>query len=136
MLSLIAKGRIARPLELKTTSTGKTYVSFAIASNRKYARDKVDFLTVKAWGKTAEFIVNYFQKGQEILIQGDLMNDTWETKEGQKRDWWFLNADNVDFCGGKGDFQNDTESAPTSASPALIPDSEDLFDEDDDDKPF
>lgn len=37
-----------------------------------------------AWGKTAEIVEKYLQKGQEICIDGKLQNRTWEDEEGKK----------------------------------------------------
>jgi len=37
-----------------------------------------------AWGKTATFIQNYVQKGQEIAVEGKLTNRSYDDKDGKK----------------------------------------------------
>lgn len=41
------------------------------------------FLRIKAWRSTAEFIAKYFDKGQEVLLEGQLTTEEWE-KDGQR----------------------------------------------------
>ena len=38
-----------------------------------------------AWGKTAEIVEKYLEKGKEIAIEGKLTSRSYETKEGEKR---------------------------------------------------
>ena len=38
-----------------------------------------------AWGKVADIVENYLEKGKEIAIEGKLTNRSYETKEGEKR---------------------------------------------------
>ena len=64
-------GRIANDLELKTTTSGASVLSFRIAVDRRYqvkGEDrKSDFFNVVAWRNEAEFISRYFSKGRMIL---------------------------------------------------------------------
>lgn len=61
-----------------------------------------DFIDVTAWRQTAEFISRYFGKGSMIAIQGHLHTDTFTDKDGNKRKKTEVIADNVSFCGSKG----------------------------------
>lgn len=63
-------GRLTRDPELKQTSSGKSYCRFSIAVKKEFVKDGVDFINCVAWDKRAEFIANYFGKGQRILVQG------------------------------------------------------------------
>ncbi|TNE97220.1 MAG: single-stranded DNA-binding protein, partial [Bacteroidetes bacterium] len=40
---------------------------------------------ITAWGKTADLIAKLLNKGQEVVVEGRLINNTYETKEGEKR---------------------------------------------------
>ena len=96
----IIQGRLTKEPELKTTQTGKEVVSFSIACNDNYDREKTYFFNIKAWQKTAVFISQYFHKGDMILVSGDLVTNEYE-KDGQKRVTWELIAKEVNFAGEK-----------------------------------
>jgi single-strand DNA-binding protein len=38
-----------------------------------------------AWGKTADFIERYLEKGHEVVVEGKLQNRSYVDKEGTKR---------------------------------------------------
>ena len=38
-----------------------------------------------AWGKTAEFAERYLEKGQEVVVEGKILNRSYTDKEGQKK---------------------------------------------------
>ena len=51
-------------------------------------RDKVtdtQWHNIVAWGKTAEIIEKYVNKGQEVAIEGKLTSRSYEDNDGQKR---------------------------------------------------
>lgn len=64
---------------------------FSLATNESYKNAKGEKVTdtqwhnVVAWGKTAEIAENYLKKGNEVAIEGKLVNRSYETKEGDKR---------------------------------------------------
>ena len=70
MLNTIAiMGRLTHTPELRTTTSGKEVCSFDIACERSYSANgqrETDFLPCVAWGKTAQFIAQYFSKGSMI----------------------------------------------------------------------
>ena len=41
--------------------------------------------TINAWGKLAELVQKLLKKGQEIIIEGRLVNQSYDTKSGEKR---------------------------------------------------
>ena len=57
-------GRMAREPELRRTEKGTPVVSFALAVDRRFQRDTVDFVDCVAWRGTAEFVNKYFRKGK------------------------------------------------------------------------
>lgn len=84
-------GRLACKPELKTTPGGLVIANFSVASNRSW-KDKqgqkqteTEWHNIVAFGKTAEVINQYFDKGDEIYIQGRLKTSTWDAKDGSKR---------------------------------------------------
>ena len=76
-------GRITNNLELKTTQTQKPVLSFSVAVNRD--KEHTDFFNCVAWNKTAETIVQYFGKGSNILVDGQLTTSKWTDQQGNNR---------------------------------------------------
>lgn len=107
-------GNITQTPELKQTNTGKNVVSFSIATNRTYidsAGQKVseaDFHNVVAWGKLAEIISQYCQKGQKLFIEGRMQTRSWDDPEGKKHYKMEIVADNMIMLGGKGSAGGET----------------------------
>lgn len=81
-------GRIANNLELRSTSTGKSICEFRLATNRPTNRDGervADFINCRVWGKTAENLTKYQNKGNLIAVIGRMQVDRYEDKEGNTR---------------------------------------------------
>lgn len=77
-------GRITKELELKQTEQGNKVLSFSIAVQRKYDKDKTDFFNIVAWRGIAETIYKHFKKGDRILVTGNLQTRSYENKQGIK----------------------------------------------------
>lgn len=115
---VILMGRLVNAPETKQIPSGDYYCSFSIAVDRKRGKDgeaKVDFFDITAWGKTADFICNYFTKGSPILIGGELRTDSWVDKQGQKRYKTSVVASEVSFCGSKGDSESNNTTEKQNA---------------------
>lgn len=100
----ILMGRLTADPELRTTQTGKSVASFSLAVDRDFQQSgekQADFISVVAWGKTAEFIDKYFCKGRMIAIQGRIQTRTYTDKDGNKRKATEVVADKVSFTGEK-----------------------------------
>jgi single-strand DNA-binding protein len=89
---IILKGNLARDPELRSISTGgkQTFVvNFTVAVSREYVKsngekDKITtFVPCEAWDSGAEIIGESFKKGDPVMIEGSLRNDSWE-KDGVK----------------------------------------------------
>lgn len=81
-------GHITETPELRQTTSGRVVCTFTVAVNRRRAKDgtqAADFLTVVAWEKTAEFVVQYFPKGAAILVVGSIQTRKWQDKDGSNR---------------------------------------------------
>lgn len=94
-------GRMTADPELKQTNSGKSVSSFRIAVNRQRDREKVDFLDIVTWGKTAEFVNQWFHKGDPIGVEGPVQTRNYEDKNGNKRTSVEIVATGVFFVGSK-----------------------------------
>lgn len=88
----ILRGNLARDPEVRVVNAGgkqTTVVNFTVAVSREYTKsngekDKVTtFVPCEAWDSGAEIIADSFKKGDLVLVEGSLRNDSWE-KDGVK----------------------------------------------------
>lgn len=96
---IIIMGRLTRDPEVRYTSTNKQVTSFSVACDRDYATgsEKTDFINCFAFGKTAEFVANYFSKGSMAVVDGRLQIGQYTDREGNKRTTAEVNAEHVYF---------------------------------------
>ncbi|GAA4272765.1 single-stranded DNA-binding protein [Aquimarina gracilis] len=84
-------GNLGQEPEIVNLESGKKLAKFSIATNDHYYNKQGDKVTdtqwhnIIAWGKTAEIIEKYVNKGQEIAIEGKLTSRSYEDSEGKKR---------------------------------------------------
>lgn len=88
----LLRGNLARDPELRVVNTGgkqTSVVNFTVAVSREYTKasgekDKItSFINCEAWDSGAEMIAESFKKGDLVMIEGSLRNDSWE-KDGVK----------------------------------------------------
>lgn len=90
-------GRMTKDPELRRTNSGKAVTSFTLAVDRDFENGKTDFIDCVAWGKTAEFVAEYFTKGRMAIASGRLQLRDWTDNSGNKRRNAEVIADNVYF---------------------------------------
>jgi single-strand DNA-binding protein len=84
-------GRLGAQPEVTTFESGSILVRFTLATNERYRdkkgewQEKTQWHVINAWGKTAELIQKLLAKGQEILLEGKLVHQSYESKSGEKR---------------------------------------------------
>jgi single-strand DNA-binding protein len=84
-------GNLGMNPEIKNLESGKKLAKFSIATNESYKNAKGEKIedtqwhNLIAWGKTADIIEKYLKKGNEIAIEGKLVNRNYDDKDGNKR---------------------------------------------------
>ena len=139
-------GRITKDLEQRNTNSGKAFVNFTLAVDRRFkdqnGERQADFIQIQAWGKTAEILCNYAGKGSLIGIEGRIQTRNYENNQGQRVYVTEVVAENVTFLDSKksnnpsqqggyqqsNGYQNDNYQQPFDSA---IP-----FDDSADDVPF
>lgn len=106
MLNVVAiMGRLVADPELRTTQQGTNVCTFRIACERSYTpkgqQRQADFVDIVAWGKTAEFICKFFQRGSMIAVEGSLQTRNYQDKQGNKRTAVEVLANNISFADAK-----------------------------------
>jgi len=84
-------GNLGNAPEIKTTESGKKMARFSIATNEEYRNAKGEKVKETTWhslvafGKVADIIEKYLNKGSEVAIEGKLVSRSYNDKEGTKR---------------------------------------------------
>lgn len=101
----IIMGRLTRSPELRRTQSGKAVTSVTLAVDRDFkgqnGEKETDFIDIVAWSNIAEFVSNYFKKGDMAIVSGRLQSRRWEDRDGNKRTAIEIVAENIYFCGPK-----------------------------------
>jgi len=99
-------GNLTRDPELRYTQGGSALVKFGLAVNRKYRNkntqelvEETCFVDVEGWGAQAETFSRYMRKGRGVFVEGRLRLDSWESKEGQKRNRLVVVMEAFQFLG-------------------------------------
>lgn len=99
-------GYLTRDPQLSYTPNQTAVVDFGIASNRKWKsqdgteNEETCFVDCRAFGKRAEAIANYLDKGSPLFVEGRLTFDSWEAQDGSKRSKLRVTVENFQFLGG------------------------------------
>lgn len=87
---------VTEPESRGTTQKGDSHVTFRLAVSR--GKSESDFFNIDAWGRTADFILQWFHKGDPIALSCEARNHNYTDRNGQKhygyqfcaRDAWFV----------------------------------------------
>ena len=127
-------GRLTADPESRITQSGKTRVSFYLASNQSYKgkngewQQDTAFVPVSVWDKLAEAAAQHLHKGSGAFLTGRLRSRSFDDSNGRKRTVLEVVARTIQFLDKKGDESSRHSFEPqlATASPAT----------DDDDLPF
>jgi single-strand DNA-binding protein len=122
---VIIVGNLGRDPEMRYTPDGTPVTNFSIATNRKWNNpdgsqgEETTWFRVTAWKRMAEVCNQYLQKGQQVLIEGQLKPDVatggpriWTGNDGIARAQYEITALTVKFLGRRGE-------APSTETPGL-----------------
>lgn len=90
-------GRLVSSPELRIAAAGTSYARATIANEQIYKDNKhTNFIDILVWGRLAENLSKYCEKGRKILVDGRL-----EIKKNKQGETTYLNttiiAENIDF---------------------------------------
>jgi single-strand DNA-binding protein len=114
-------GPLVRDPEMKFTTSGTVVCNFTIAANYSRKTDakeykEVCFLNCVLFGKMGEMVADKFKKGQNILIEGRMKTESWETESG-KRSAQKCMVEKIHFTDTKKQSSESTsEDQPTQAA--------------------
>ena len=98
-------GRIGRDPEMRYTPSGMAITKFSLGVQRQRKAEggeqDTDWFEIVTFGKTAEFVSQYLDKGALVGVTGRIQSRNWETQEGQKRTSVEVVAERADFMESK-----------------------------------
>jgi single-strand DNA-binding protein len=83
--------RTTREPTIRYTQNGMAIADLSVAHNRSFKdkdgnwQEEASFFEVNCFGELAERVGSKINKGDLILIEGRLQQESWETKENEKR---------------------------------------------------
>ena len=116
MNKVILIGSVSSDISMNKTQSGTETATFSVAVDRNLGAGKekgTDFIRCVAWGKTAGFLGQYFSKGKQIALEGNIKTGSYE-KDGVKHYTTDVWIDKVEFVGSKGD---GSTTQPTQTTP-------------------
>ncbi len=99
----IIAGNLTDDPEKRVTDSGTTVVNFSVATNRFYndssgqRQQETEYHDVVFFGKTAENIARYLQKGSPVLLEGRIQTRSWEGQDGKTRYNTEIVGENIQF---------------------------------------
>lgn len=86
---VVLVGRLTKASELRYSNSGSPICRFSIAVNRRQKsgdqwHDEVSYFDCVLFGKSAESLNQYLEKGRQVSITGELRQNRWE-QDGQNR---------------------------------------------------
>ena len=98
---VILVGHLAADPESSPAKSGKTRVSFPLATHREVTSEGIkkevtDYHRIVAWGKLGEVCQTYLTKGQGLYVEGEILNRAFEVN-GERRYSTEIRADEVNM---------------------------------------
>ena len=93
MSTITIAGNIGKDAELRYSGAGNAFMTMPVAvTTGRDDKKETHWFDVKLFGEMAEQMAE-LPKGQRVVVYGRMKQDSWETKEGEKRNKMCLYAD-------------------------------------------
>ena len=103
---LLLGGHLCGDPELNYTAGGTAITTFSVAVNytwhnaEKEKKEEVTFVNCKCFSGLGETITAHFTKGMPIFLEGRLVQESWDGKDGKKQYAMKMYVEKFQFCGG------------------------------------
>lgn len=99
-------GRVGQDPDIKYTASGDAVANISIATTKRYKdkqgvkQEKTTWVRCSAFGKTAELIGRYVQKGSQLRVTTEYETREWTDQSGAKKYVHNFNIRDMEFLGG------------------------------------
>lgn len=105
MNKVILVGRMTKDAEVRYGNSDSVFARFNLAVERKYKKDgddqTADFINCVAFGKTADFLEKFGQKGVKFVAEGRIQTGSYNNKEGNRIYTTDVVVENLEFAESK-----------------------------------
>ncbi|MBP3784499.1 MAG: single-stranded DNA-binding protein [Butyrivibrio sp.] len=128
-------GRLTKDVDVRANGDSKV-ARLTVACDRKLTKEQrqkegvqtADFISVVAFGKSAEFLEKYFKKGSAIEVTGRIQTGSYTNKDGVKIYTTDVVAEDIGFgVGAKASSGNGNAEGGNNAAQTSAPADEDGF---------
>jgi single-strand DNA-binding protein len=96
-------GRLGKDVELRYTPSNEPIANISLACGWKNKeKEGTEWINVTAFGKLAEVVAQYLNKGSQVFVQGKMKTEKY-TKDGIDRYSTKIIADKIQMLGKKSD---------------------------------
>lgn len=128
MNNVVLIGNLCRDNDVRYSSgqNATAILRNTIAVQRKFKNKETgqfdsDFISIQAFGNTAEFISKYFTKGSKIAITGEIRTGSYTNKDGVKVYTTDVVVNNAEFVTKKDENSASTGTTAQDAGFTVIP---------------
>lgn len=118
-------GRLSNSPEIRHTTNNQVVCRFTLAVTRRFKNPagdyEADFINCVAFGKTAELIGNYVEKGQQLAVEGRIQTSSYTAGDGSKRYTTDVVVENITFINSK------RKNEPQAENQTQSSEKEDIF---------
>jgi len=94
-------GRLGQDPEIRYSNDGKAIANLSLACSDDYKDvEQTNWIRVVAFGRLAEIIGEYVNKGSQLYISGKQVTRKWQDQSGQDRYTTEIVADQMQMLGG------------------------------------
>jgi len=100
-------GNLGANPEIKELNSGRKLAKASLATSDKYKDADGNQVTqtqwhnLVAWGKTADFFEKFLEKGNEVAVEGKIINRSYSDKDGSKKYISEININEILMLGSK-----------------------------------
>ena len=121
MNSVILIGRLSNSPEIRHTTNNQVVCRFTLAVTRRFKNPagdyEADFINCVAFGKTAELINEYIQKGDLLGIEGRIQTGSYTASDGSKRYTTDVVVENITFINTKKNNKQNVQQTTETTDP-------------------
>ncbi len=131
MNKVILMGRLTKDVDVKTSQNANNVAKYTLAVDRRLSGEQrknenvqtADFISIVAFGKSADFAEKYFRKGMKVVVTGRIQTGSYTNKDGVKVYTTDVVAEDQEFAESKAS----QDGAAASSNNAALSDSGDGF---------
>lgn len=114
---VILIGNLGRDPEVRYLPSGQAVANFSLATSERFQdkennwQERTEWHRVVFFGKVAEVVGQYLNKGSRVYVEGRIQTREWEGQDGQKRKTTEIVGQNMIMLGGRGESASSSEDA-------------------------